>query len=73
MELQYVSDDQGHPTAVIVPIEEWNRISNNKMILPQKKLSKKKASDFRGIFTKEEGARVSDYINKVRSEWDRKI
>ncbi|HMG66472.1 MAG TPA: hypothetical protein VK588_02265 [Chitinophagaceae bacterium] len=26
--LQYISDNSGHPTAVIIPIEEWNGIRN---------------------------------------------
>jgi len=24
--LQYISDNSGHPTAVIIPIEDWNEI-----------------------------------------------
>lgn len=71
MELQYVSDELGQPTAVIVPIEEWKKISNNQKELVIKKNTKKKASEFRGIFTKEEGERFNAYITKARSEWDR--
>ena len=26
MSLQYIADGSGHPTAVIIPIEEWNDI-----------------------------------------------
>ena len=26
MSLQYISDNSGHPTAVIIPIEDWNEI-----------------------------------------------
>lgn len=26
MSLQYISDSSGHPTAVIIPIEDWNGI-----------------------------------------------
>lgn len=71
MELQYISDNQGHPTAVIVPIEEWMKITNNKMELPEQKLAKRKASEFRGIFSKEEGERFNNYLTKARSEWER--
>lgn len=28
MPLQYISDSSGHPTAVIIPIEDWNGIRN---------------------------------------------
>jgi hypothetical protein len=28
MSLQYIADSSGHPTAVIIPIEEWNGIRN---------------------------------------------
>jgi len=28
MLLQYISDDSGHTTAVIIPIEDWNGIKN---------------------------------------------
>jgi len=29
-EVQYVSDAEGHPTAVIVPIELWNEIASER-------------------------------------------
>jgi hypothetical protein len=35
--------------------------------------SKKKASDFKNIFTKEEGKLFDTYISKIRNEWDRNI
>jgi hypothetical protein len=28
MSLQYISDNSGHTTAVIIPIDEWNEIRN---------------------------------------------
>ena len=28
MSLQYIADSSGHPTAVIIPIDEWNGIKN---------------------------------------------
>jgi hypothetical protein len=34
---------------------------------------KRKASEFRGIFTKEEGTLFDEYISKIRKEWDRSI
>lgn len=33
--LQYLHDEDGNPTAVIVPIEEWNRISNGANLTPR--------------------------------------
>jgi hypothetical protein len=71
MELQYVSDSEGHHTAVIVPIEEWKKISSSHKEQSKTTLTKKKPSEFRGIFSKEEGEKINAYINKARSEWDR--
>ena len=29
-EIRYISDDEGHPTAVIVPIELWHEIASER-------------------------------------------
>lgn len=68
MELQYVSDENGHPTAVIVPIEDLNKITFNQKEVTKKKITKKKLAEFRGIFSKEEGERFNAYIKQARSE-----
>lgn len=78
MELQYVSDSEGKPTAVIIPIAEWNSITAKHEDLKEltPKVSGKKqggASRFRGILTREEAELYSKYVKQARAEWDRDI
>jgi hypothetical protein len=75
MELQYISDNDGNHTAVIIPINEWNRITDKHEDLKKleegigsmAKLRKKKPSDFAGTLTKEEGDKFHEYLKQARS------
>ena len=41
--------------------------------LEKKESVKNNAADFRGIFSKEEGAKFNEYIKQSRDEWERNI
>lgn len=71
MELQYVSDVNGHHTAVIIPIEEWNNIKSKYKDLIVMEKSKFKPSDFKGSISKKTAKKMILDIEKSRTEWER--
>ena len=78
MELQYISDDEGKPTAVIIPIDEWNRITDKHgdlkdLVEGSSIFQKNGTGQFRGILTPEEAALYHDHIKQARGKWNRDI
>jgi hypothetical protein len=77
MALQYISDNAGRHTAVIIPIAEWNVITAKhqdlKEMMEKSVSPKNAASSFRGLLTDEETEKYHQYIKKARGEWDRDI
>ena len=78
MAIQYISDNSGNHTAVIIPINEWNEITTihedlKKLENQEKSIPKKKPSDFAGTVSKEEGEKFHKYLKQTRNEWDRNI
>ena len=79
MDLQYVSDNEGKHTAVLIPIEEWNYIITKhedlkalEMPKPsgnQKKLSEKYAGKLPAHIADE----LQNYVTKSRAEWNDSI
>ncbi len=75
MPMQYIKDDSGQTTAVIIPIAEWKDITNKHQDL--KELEKKQApgkmkpSDFSGTLSQEGYKAINDHIEQARKEWDR--
>ncbi|MGV8094273.1 MAG: hypothetical protein AB2L24_20635 [Mangrovibacterium sp.] len=74
MALQYLLDNSGKTTAVVIPISDWEVITRKhsdlkKMtVLPCKK---QKPSDFAGILTKGEAEKMQQYLTEARKQWDR--
>jgi hypothetical protein len=69
MEVQYIYDEEGRQTGVIVPIELWNRISN------LEKMARKERGDwdpskYRGIY-KNLKVDVTKESKSLRDEWTR--
>lgn len=77
MALQYISDNTGRHTAVIIPIAEWENIttrhSDVKELLEEKTQPANNASRFKGLLTNEEADKYHKHLKKARSEWDRDI
>jgi len=77
MELQYISDEAGNYTAVIIPIAEWNNITAKhedlKALEEEKKPQTNNASRFKGLLTNEEAEKFHKYLDQARNEWDRDI
>ncbi|WP_203234985.1 hypothetical protein [Mucilaginibacter terrigena] len=78
MSLQYISDDSGNHTAVIIPINEWNEITAKHEDLKQlqdkpKSTLKKKPSEYAGTLDKELAKKMILDIEKERGEWERRF
>lgn len=77
MALQYISDNTGKHTAVIIPISEWNNITAKhedlKELMEDEAPQINNASRFKGLLTNEEAAKYDDYLKQARTEWDRNI
>ena len=79
MALQYVSDDAGNPTAVLVPINVWNDLAlkhEDVKVLMQDSTqpkSKRKPSEFAGTLDKELAKKMISDIEKDREEWERRF
>jgi hypothetical protein len=74
MTVQYLLDNSGKKTAIVIPISDWEAITRKHSDLKQLTASpdkKKKPSDFAGILTKEEAGKMQQYITEARKEWDR--
>lgn len=72
MNLQYVSDETGRHTAVIVPIEEWNSLTSDKQKLKaedkQHTIGSTKPSDFRGAISVKTTNELLRHVEQARTE-----
>lgn len=69
MEVQYIYDEEGRQTGVIVPIELWNRISNLEKFAREEK-SEWDPSKYRGMY-KNLKVDVTKESKSLRDEWTR--
>ncbi len=75
MPLQYISDNEGNHTAVLIPINEWQLIVQKhedlKMLESGNSKSQKiKASDYAGSMPADIASEFHKYIEKGREEWN---
>lgn len=78
MDLQYISDEEGRLTAVVVPIEDWNNITAKHEDLkdlekPKKQRVTQKPSDFRGAISKKTTEKLQQHVEQARTQWERNI
>ncbi|MCU0467638.1 MAG: hypothetical protein MUF58_03480 [Arcicella sp.] len=71
MDLQYLSDEQGRHIAVQIPIDEWNKLTQEHEIFRNYRKKKKNPSDFFGTLSLETGERMQKYLIESRNEWER--
>ena len=76
MALQYISDNSGNHTAVVIPINEWNNLTAQygdlkKLEVPAKADDRRKPSDFQGCISKETALQMISDIELSRNEWER--
>lgn len=76
MNIQYISDSDGNKTAVVIPIQEWEVITEKRQDLkpaekPNDSEKKLKPSDFAGKMSEKGYYAMKKHIKKARAEWDR--
>lgn len=73
MPLQYLKNDAGETTAVLIPIEEWKAITQKHpdFTFPEKYVEEKpkKASDFKGILSPELTEALQKHVQQSREQW----
>ena len=73
MPIQYISDNEGNHTAVLIPISEWELITNRhedlKLMEKPIKINGAKPSDLAGTLPKEVAEQMQEYIKRSRDEW----
>lgn len=73
MDIQYLSDEQGRHTAVQIPINEWNKLTEESEVFRNYEKKRKKPSDFRGSISKKTAEQLLEYATQARTEWNRDI
>lgn len=79
MPIQYLKDNNNNTIAVVIPISEWERITQVHqdiilMFRPKIKTSKKmKPSDYRGCISSETADEFIAHIQQSRTEWSSDI
>ena len=79
MPLQYLKDNYNNTTAVVIPIKDWEKITQihqdiNLILEPKMDAEKKlKPSDYRGCISKETADKLNTHIEQSRSEWSNNI
>ena len=77
MPLQYITDNSGAHTAVVIPIDEWEKLTRKHEDLktleatnPKKKI---KLSDYAGKLSQETANAMLNYVAESRSEWEERL
>ncbi len=79
MPLQYLKDNYNNTTAVVIPIRDWEKITQihqdiNLMLEPKTEAAVKlKPSDYRGCISKETADKLNAHIEQSRNEWSNNI
>jgi hypothetical protein len=71
MELQYISDASGHHTAVVIPIKDWEALTEQYDELKniEAKRYDVKPSDFAGSIPNEVADAMQTYVKESRESW----
>jgi len=68
MQVQYVYDEQGKKTGVLVPISLWQKISRQKKVSPDNRAFN--PARYRGIY-RNLGIDIDRELTALRQEWER--
>lgn len=78
MPMQFIQDNSGLVTAVIIPIEEWRNITSKHQDLKQleqrqnpEPVKEIQPSDFAGTLSDEGYQAINEHIQQIRNDWDR--
>ncbi len=75
MDVQYVTDKKGNKSAVLLPIQAWEKIQRDLKDLEELKKEAREVHSkrFRGAISKETAGKLHDHLNQIRSEWEESI
>ena len=78
MALQYLKDNYNNTTAVVVPISDWEKITQahqdiNLLVESDKKTPKKTMKDFRGCLSDETAKLMQEAVVNSKNEWDERL
>lgn len=75
MNVQYITDKQGHKNAVLLPIRDWEKIQEDlkELELLKKKPKQKLSERFSGCISRERADELQEELTKMRNEWERDI
>ncbi len=70
MDLQYLSDSDGKPTAVVIPIEDWQRLTHQHEDLRDlEQPARKTMASYKGVLSPDEAENLQSYVTQSRDEW----
>ena len=79
MPLLYLKDNHNNTTAVVIPISDWEKITQahqdiNLMLQSKTEVTKRmKPSDYRGCISSETADKLNAHIEQSRNEWNNNI
>lgn len=77
MSLQYITDNTGAHTAVVIPIEEWEAVlrkyADLKNLETEPKKEKVKLSDYAGKLSEATADAMQNYVAESRGEWEERL
>jgi len=77
MPLQYITDNTGAHTAVVIPINEWELLTRKhedlKLLEPAAFKPKVKLSDYAGKLSNETAEEMLNYVTESRNEWKERL
>jgi hypothetical protein len=78
MALQYLKDNYNNTTAVVVPISDWEKITQahqdiNLLLEPTIDTPKKTMKDFRGCISDETAKTMHEHVLQSRNEWEERL
>ena len=77
MPLQYVTDASGNQTAVVIPIDEWELLTQKHEDLKELATTsikpKTKLSSLAGKLSEETANAMLSYVEEGRNDWDERL
>ena len=77
MPLHYITDASGNQTAVLIPIDEWERLTSKHEDLKELETKpikqKTKLSGLAGKLSKETANAMLSYVEESHNDWDERL
>ena len=77
MPLHYITDASGNQTAVLIPIDEWERLTSKHEDLKELETRpikpKTKLSGLAGKLSEETANAMLSYVEESRNDWDERL